>query len=333
MTPGIASHLSGEPLRQEVEVVIVGGGPAGLSAALALGRARRRVVVVDDAAPRHAAAEQIHGLLTQEGTSPRQFRVDSWRELEQFPNISRHHEKVVEVQLTSEGPMVLTCTGRSIRSRAVLIAIGVAEVLPDIPGMEECWGKLIHYCPHCHGWEVGGKSIGVLGRPPFDLHQLLLMRAWTEDLTFYANGQQLPPEVEEALARHKMNVELATIESVQAVDGSLEIELRNGRRRGCAGLFIPAQHRPLPLTESLGLALTDDVYIQVDQEQRTSKPGVWAAGDCASALQSVALSLGDGTRAAYSILSSLILPEAGSMAEPHPAAGTFTPAFPAELTT
>lgn len=166
------------------DVIIVGGGPAGVSAALNLVRACKSVLILDEENPRHAASARMHGFITQDGASPGQFRRKAYRELEAYPGFARTHERLVAVEESRTGLHLTTATGAHFHTRALLLAVGIRDLHPALAGFEGLWGKQIFHCPYCHGWELCGQPIGVLGRPPLEISKALSLKAWSGDLLF-----------------------------------------------------------------------------------------------------------------------------------------------------
>lgn len=178
------------------DVVIVGGGAAGLSAALMLARARRTVVVVDAGTPRNAPAAGVHGLLAREGIAPGELLERGRAEVRGYGGHVVAGEAGA-VGRAAEGFLVALTDGRSVRARRLLVTTGLVDELPDLPGLRERWGRDVVHCPYCHGWEVRDQAIGVLACGPMAVHQALLFRQWSADVTFFSHTM-LPPTGSEA---------------------------------------------------------------------------------------------------------------------------------------
>jgi thioredoxin reductase len=292
------------------DVVVVGGGAAGLSAALMLARARRRVTVVDAGAPRNAVADGVHALLGLDGISPAELLARGRDEVAGYGGEIIAAE-VSGVSAAPGGFAVRMRGGAELRARRLLIATGLADELPGIPGLRERWGREVIHCPYCHGWEVRDRLIGVLATGPMSVHQALLFRQWTSELRFFPNGQPVSEQEQEkltavgipvvagAVARleaggtHAVGVRLddGRVEEVDAVAAGPRMAARAGV---FAGIGIePAEH---PMGS----------YIAADQAGRTAVPGVWVAGNATDLSAQVSAASADGARVAAQINADLV---------------------------
>lgn len=292
---------------KEVDVLIVGGGPAGMTAALYLGRSRKKVLVVDAGAPRHAASVAVHNFLTQDGTSPQALRDIAWSQMMHYPSVGRVQDIVSSMTYTSGAWSVKGASGAMWRARAVLLAVGVVDTHLDMPGYEACWAKSIHHCPYCHGWEMRDKALGVVASGEMAAHFAPLLRGWSDDVALLTHGASLPDSVTETMQAWNIPIYTKPIASLEESQGSLQkVQFEDGSSLVREGLFAkPAQH-PVSLVQSLDLT-TEDSYIVVDKEQRTTLPMLWAAGDCTTRLQQVVEAAAQGARAACWINASLSL--------------------------
>ncbi|MCY1042765.1 NAD(P)/FAD-dependent oxidoreductase [Corallococcus sp. bb12-1] len=272
-----------------VDVVVVGGGPAGLSAALVLGRACKRVWLCDAGARRNAAATHIHGFVTRDGTPPEEFRRIGREQLAPY-DVTFREEQVVAVTPLSpkDGFHVMLEGGAQVRARRVLLALGAVDEPPALPGMGEAWGRSAFQCPHCHGWEIRGKAWGVLldSVPLVDF--AIMLTGWTRNVTALTRGAwALPPEARERLAAAGVRLETGPLERlVVETDGVLRGAQRmDGTAVPLDALFLkPKQHLPA-LVRTLGLALDDAGYVRVSPQCETSIPGLFAAGDVTTPVQ------------------------------------------------
>lgn len=294
------------------DVVVVGGGAAGLNGALMLARSRRSVLVVDSGAPRNAPAEAIHGLLGHDGAPPQQL-LERGRE-----EVRRYEGRVVEGEVVSVSRardlfVVQLADGKTVGARRLLVTTGVVDELPDIPGVRERWGKDVLHCPYCHGWEVRDKKIGVLGTGPNSVHQALLFRQLTDDVIYF--GHRIPPDTDQA---RRLGAR-----SIRVIDGDVEsLEIAGDRLRGVRLATGDSVQREVAVVstrlrartgflESLGLKPTEHPsglgeYIKVDASGMTDVNGVWAAGNVTDPAAQVGNSAAAGAWAGARINADLV---------------------------
>jgi thioredoxin reductase len=287
------------------DVVVVGGGAAGLSAALVLGRARRRVVVVDAGAPRNAPAAHMQGFLSRDGMSPADLLAAGRAE------VSRYGSELVEDQAVAieAGFVVRLAGGRVLSARRILIATGVRDELPDIPGVRERWGRDLLHCPYCHGWEVRDQPLGVLGTVPGSVVHALLVRQWSDDVTFFVHGYELTTTDEEQLnARGVRIIDGEIVRLVVEGDRLTGVELSDGQVIDRTAVFVRPEIVPHAdgLLAGLGCEVDRDGFATVDDTGRTSTSGVWAAGNVADPRAQVITAAGAGSAAAIAINADLV---------------------------
>ena len=287
------------------DVIVVGGGAAGLSAALVLGRARRRVAVVDAGAPRNAPATHMHGFLSQDGMSPVELLVAGRAEAAAYgvEFISGH------VASVEPGFAVSLDDGQTLAARRLLIASGATDELPPIPGLKERWGRDFLHCPYCHGWEVRDQPLGVLGTGTGSVEHAQLIRQWSDDLVFFAHTYELTVTEREQLQARGIRVVDGEVRGIVVEDERLRgVVLGDGRTVERAALFIRPliRARPDGLLGRLGCEVDDLGFARVDSEGRTSVPGVWAAGNAANPRAQVITAAGEGSAAAISINADLV---------------------------
>jgi len=289
-------------METEFDVIVVGGGPAGLSAALYLGRARRSVVVVDEGTPRHAVSDGVRNFLTRDGMAPAALRVAAWDQMAPYATVQRHAGRVDALRRDGTRWHAALSDGGTIVARAVLLATGVVDEHPDIPGYVERWGRSIHHCPFCHGWEMRDRSLAVLIDPAMGVHLPYMLRGWSSDVVVLTHGRALTAEQRGELDANDLTVFEASVSELRGPDGALsEIALADGTVLAREGLFVAApQHLP-PFVASLGLALTDQGYVAVDPMHQTNLPMLWVAGDLTSRFQQVLEAAAQGGRAAAGI--------------------------------
>ncbi len=285
------------------DVVIAGGGPAGLSAALALGRARKRVLLCDAGARRNATAEHIHNFVTRDGTPPDEFRRIAREQLAHYPNVEARDVRVASIA-GKRGDFRVELTSGLVEARRVLLCTGMIDEMLPLEGFRELWGKAIFQCPYCHGWEAQDRRWGYLVLPASASHLLpfaLQARGWSRDVTVFTAGAiDVPGEARARLESAGIRVETAPIARLVAQAGRLEaVELTGGARVPCDALFAHPPQRQLELVHSLGVALDDEGYVRVDPMKReTSVPGVYAAGDLTTRMQGAVLAAAAGTQTA-----------------------------------
>jgi thioredoxin reductase len=288
------------------DVVIVGGGPAGLSAALTLGRSRKRVLLCDAGPRRNAAADHIHNFVTRDGTTPEEFRRVALEQLATYANVEPRSVSVESISGT-RGAFLLGLTSGSVESRRVLLCSGMIDQLPPIEGFGRLWGRAIFQCPYCHGWEVQDRRWGYLVGAA-DLQKLLPFalqaRGWTRELVvFRASHFEVPEETCSRLQSAGIRFEDAPVARLVADENRLEaVELSNGALVPCDVIFTHPSQRQVELVRTLGVALDEHGYVQVDASMsETSLPGIYAAGDLTSRMQGAVWAAGAGARAAAMI--------------------------------
>ena len=290
-----------------MDVIIVGGGPAGLAAALCLGRARRSVVVIDSGQPRHAVAEGVHNFLTREGVAPAELRTIAWDQMRTYPTVSRHAGSVTSIDRRDDHWIVETDDGRAWTARALLLATGVIDEHPSIPGYDALWGRSIFHCPYCHGWEVRDQALAVLGHGPALAQFAPLLRGWSSNVVVCTNGQSLDQETEAVLSAHDIGVRTAPVAELVAVDGHLDaIRFDDGTSLARQAVFVIGVPRIPELVANLELALDERGFVSVDEDGATSTPGLWAAGDLTSRRHQVIEAAAQGLRAATAINRHLV---------------------------
>lgn len=294
------------------DVVIVGGGPAGLSAALALGRARRRVLLCDAGPRRNARALHLHNFVTRDGSTPDEFRREARAQLETYPNVTVD-DRLVEAITGAKDAFQLTVGGAIVESRRVLLSTGMVDLLPPLEGLEALWGHAVAQCPYCHGWEARDRPWGYLARAPHAAHLepfVLQLQGWTRDVTVFVPPEApLAPATQAALGAAGVRVETRQVRRLVAREGTLEaVELEDGAQVPCAMLFAHPPQRHVALVERLGPALDDDGFVRVDPLRReTSIPGVFAAGDLTTRMQAAIAAAAAGTQAGAMINLDLAL--------------------------
>lgn len=291
------------------DVVIVGGGPAGLAAALALGRARRRVLFCDAGRPRNAAAVHVQNFVTRDGIAPAEFRRVAREQLARYPNIDSRDVRVDEIR-GERGAFQVRLEPGTIDARRVILCTGMVDDLPAIEGFRALWGTSIFACPYCHGWEVQDRRFAYLAPGVESLTFSLLLRAWSSDVLVLTDGRfVVPPEMLRRLADGGVHVEDAAIARLRSDGHHLEgFEFASGRFIERDVLFAHPRQHQVDLVRDLGLVLDERGYVRIDEATReTSVPGVHAAGDLLTSAQSAVLAAASGMQAAAAVNLSLAM--------------------------
>jgi thioredoxin reductase len=303
--------MSAEPI-EAYDVVVIGGGAAGLNGALVLARSRRTVVVVDNGMPRNAPAEGVHGLLGHDGVPPAELLERGRDEVRRYGGHVVNGE-VTDVRRDGERFTVSLAGGRVLTARRVLVTAGLSDELPDIPGLRERWGRDVLHCPYCHGWEVRAQAIGILANGPRSVHQALLFRQLSDDVTYFTHGSALADDEALQLAARGIHVVDAPVRRLEVADDRLHsVRLDDGtsmpldafavmprmvaRARFLAGLGLAAVAHPSGIGE----------HIPVDANGRTTVAGVWAAGNVADIAAQVGASAAAAAFAAQQINADLV---------------------------
>ncbi|MCB2378954.1 NAD(P)/FAD-dependent oxidoreductase [Hymenobacter sp. BT635] len=293
----------------QTEVLIIGGSYAGLSAALALGRARRRVVVLDSGQPCNRQTPHAHNFLTQDGEAPDVIRAKGRAQVLAYPSVTLVADEAITARQQGAGFVVTTAAGGTVTAAKLVLATGIKDLLPTLPGFAECWGVSVLHCPYCHGYEVSDQPLGVLGNGGLGFEFARLIAHWTPMLTLLTDGPStLSPEQADQLLHHGIRIEQEPLRALEQQQGQLRaVVLASGRRVPLTALFarVPfALHSQLPV--SLGCALTDTGLVQVDEMQRTSVPGVFAAGDATTPMRAVSMAVAAGGKAGAMLNHELI---------------------------
>ena len=303
-----------------LDVVIVGGSSAGLSAALVLGRSLRKVVVVDDQKPCNRFSHASHGFLTRDGTSPSDLLDIAREQLKRYPSVVLKAATVLQIEKIDGAFEITSSDDSKLQARKVLLATGLHDELPALDGIDALWGKGVFHCPYCDGYEVSGQALAVYGEDEASLHQVMMLRNWTNDLTLCAaGGWKLTSAQHQRLARYGINVVETPIAALESAGSQLQaVRFVDGTSLRCNALFIsPRTTHRTPFAHDLGCQVNENNVVQVDLRGRTSTEGIYAAGDISSPMRSVAIAVAQGAAAAYGINADLVdedFPEAAETA-------------------
>ena len=290
----------------QFDVIIIGGSFAGLSAALQLGRARRTVLVIDAGERRNRFASASHGFLSRDGVAPGEIVAEATSQLARYVTVATVKGSASKAGPTEEGFYVETHND-AFDGKRLILAGGVVDILPDIPGLADRWGTSIFHCPYCHGYELERGPIGVLATSALSMHHAMMLPDWGPT-TLLINDSFTPDEAQRsALARRGVSVEEGRVRQIFGQRPT--IELVNGRTIEFAGIFTLGRTMGGPIADQLGCELKDGPlgkFIGVDEQQQTSVPRVFACGDVSRAAGSIALAISDGSMAGVAAHRSLI---------------------------
>ncbi|MGV0643664.1 NAD(P)/FAD-dependent oxidoreductase [Mycolicibacterium sp. XJ2546] len=303
-------------MSEDWECVVVGGGAAGLSAALVLGRARRRTLLVDAGEQSNSAASAIGGLLGHDGRAPDDLYATGRRELAAYPNVQYREGQVVSGAAVDDGFLLDMDNGERVAARRVLLATGMQYCPPDLPGLDPLWGTSVFQCPFCHGWEMRDKRLATLAAGEEAVHSALMLRGWSDDVVLLTDGAaELDADARRRLDAANVAIDERRVVELISHDGALTaIAFADGDRLPRDGLLVEAPLRQRsPLAEKLGAACAEGALsadtVGVDALHRTSAPGVFAAGDLCAEQPYVAGAIAAGSQTAMIIVQSLLADE------------------------
>lgn len=292
------------------DVIIIGGGPAGLSAALVLGRSRKRVLVCDAGKHRNAASPAAHGYFSRDGISPAELLQIGREQLRPYDNVQLQIGEVIDAQSLDHYFQITFSDRNQYLSRKLLFATGIKDRLPMIPGFAELWGSSVFHCPYCHGWEVRDQPLAICGRGTAGFEKVLMLTGWSRDLILCSDGDSnLSNEQRQQLFSWGVQIHEAKITHLEHQDGKLTgIAFTRGEVIPRRGIFVSPdfqQHSDLPT--KLGCEFTNFGTVKVNENRQTSVPGVYVAGDAATApLSAIGLAATEGAIAAFAINRALI---------------------------
>ena len=295
------------------DCMIIGAGPAGLSASLVLGRARRKIAVLDDGTNRNRVTQETHGFITRDGIKPQEFKDIGLDELKKYPSVSIFNTTVTEIikEPTTERFKIKTNDGHEYLTEKVILATGVQEVFPDIPSIRTYYGKSLFSCPYCDGWELRDKSLVVIAeKEDHALHLAKLVYNWSEDLVVATNGNEMSTVGVEQIQQRGIKVMTEPILKLHGDDGYLrQVEFKSGEfiaRTG--GFVVPSFYRPNKFVEQVGCELTELGAAVTDGLGRTSIKNIYIAGETEKAGPSSLLyAAADGSKAAFSVNMDLTM--------------------------
>ncbi len=294
------------------DVIIIGGSFAGLSAAMQLARARRQVLLVDAARPRNRYAAHAHGFLGQDGVPPQEIVANARAQLARYPTVSFLDGEAIQALAQDGGFAVVMAGGEQVRGARLILATGMRDELPPLPGLQARWGQTVLHCPYCHGFEVAGEPLGVLAAHPMSVHQAMLLPDWGPT-TYFTQGQFEPsPEDARHLAARGVRVERTPVVALRGDAPALTgVVLTDGREVPLRALFVASRvHMASPLAGQLGCEFDEGPLgrvIRVDDMKQTTVPGVFAAGDASTPMSNATLASASGVMAGVCAHRSLVM--------------------------
>lgn len=283
---------------KQYDIIIVGGSYAGLAAAMALGRAMRKVLIIDSGDPCNKQTPHSHNFLTNDGKSPKEISTLARQQVQQYDTVHFLDGFVTAGTKTGSGFKIQVQTGEIFIAKKLVFATGIKDSMPGIPGFAECWGISVLHCPYCHGYEVRHQDTGILANGEAAFELATLISNWTNELTIYSNGKSTLTEQQiKKLGEHQISVVETGTEFLEHNNGYVEnIIFEDGSKTSVKAIYarLPfVQHSNVP--QSLGCELTPEGYIKIDMAQRTTVPGIYACGDNTTRMRTVANAVAMGT--------------------------------------
>lgn len=291
------------------DVVIVGAGPAGLSAALVLGRCSRSVLLCDNGHPRNEASHAMHGYLTRDGMPPREFLRLAREELKPYTTVTFREVTVMDARCEKDRFITTLENGETVESRKLLIATGVRDNVPRIEGIDELYGRSVFHCPYCDGWEVRDQPLAVYGKGEKGYGLSLELTAWSSDILLCTDGpSDLADRQIERLSRNGITIAEEPVRRLEGTDGVLQRIVFEGREPDArrALFFTTGQHQQSALATALGCELNDKGTVHTGKYETTHLRGLFVAGDASHAVQWVVIAAAEGAEAAFAINTDLI---------------------------
>ncbi|CAN7547677.1 NAD(P)/FAD-dependent oxidoreductase [Paenibacillus sp. LjRoot153] len=292
------------------DCLIIGGGPAGLNAALVLGRARKNVLLIDEGRPRNRVTQETHGFLSRDGIKPSEFRRIALEQIRVYPTVDHVSDTAVSITGSDGDFQITTAQGERYEGKKVLFAIGKKDIPLDINGLAEVYGKSAFVCPYCDGWELRDQSLVLIVNGAKALHLAKMISGWTSRFTICTNGpDELSGAEKEELKQHNIPIYDSPIRSIVSNEGYVQhVELEDGNRLPCTGIFFgPKLVIGSDLPQTIGCEMTEAGTVVVDQFGKTNVPGIYSAGDAASEMYQAIMAASLGAIAGMSINGELLM--------------------------
>jgi thioredoxin reductase len=293
----------------DADVLIAGGGPAGLSAALILGRCRRRVILCDDLKQRNRASREIHGLLGSMGRSPSRFLQEARQEVVRHASVSLFQTRITSVEPAEDGFRFACADGTSGTAAKVLLATGIVDELPELQGIGDFYGISVHHCLYCDGFEYAGRPVAAYGKGDKGADLAVMMKHWIKDVVACSDGSEVSAEALQKLEQHGIPLRTEPIRALEGVEGHLaNIKFESGSDLNRAALFFSTGcHQASDLPKRLGCQRDEKGGVIIDPlTEETSVPGVYVAGDVSRDVLLVAIAIAEGAKAAVAINKALL---------------------------
>ncbi|GAB2829911.1 NAD(P)/FAD-dependent oxidoreductase [Ferruginibacter profundus] len=298
--------------QKNFDVIIIGGSYAGLAAAMTLGRALRQVLIIDSGAPCNASTPHSHNFLTQDGNSPAAIAALAKQQVEKYNTVQFYKAIATRAIKNEKGFEIHLASGEVFYAGKLIFATGIRDILPGIEGFAACWGISVLHCPYCHGYEVRDQKTGIIGNREYGYELAVLISNWTNDLTLYTNGASaISMEQKSKLEKHHIAIVEKEIDRLEHTNGYVQhIIFKDGTKTSVKAIYAPQPFKQHSLVAELpGCQLTDEGYIKTDALQETTVKGVFACGDNATRMRTLANAVAMGTTAGIAVNKKIIFEE------------------------